>query len=111
MLRFYRDNARWLMAGLVLALCSSFGQTFFISLFAGHIKEIYGLTDGGWGSIYTIATLTSAAVLIQAGGLADTMPLKRLTLLVLALYLAVVLGMMVNRSVLILVLLIAGLRF
>ncbi len=111
MLRFYRDNARWLMAGLVLALCSSFGQTFFISLFAGHIKEIYGLTDGSWGSIYTVATLISAAVLIQAGGLADTMPLKRLTLLVLALYLAVALGMMVNRSVLILVLLIAGLRF
>ncbi len=37
MARFYRDNARWLMAGLVLTLCSSFGQTFFISLFAGQI--------------------------------------------------------------------------
>ena len=38
MLRFYRENARWLLAGLVLALGSSFGQTFFISLFAGQIK-------------------------------------------------------------------------
>lgn len=111
MLRFYRDNARWLAAGLVLALCSSFGQTFFISLFAGQIKATYGLTDGSWGTLYTAATLISAAVLIQAGGLADTMPLRRLTVLVLALYLTVVLGMMAGDSVWVLVLLIAGLRF
>ncbi len=39
--RFYRDNARWLMAGLMLTLCSSFGQTFFISLFAGQIKSAH----------------------------------------------------------------------
>ncbi len=109
--RFYRDNARWLAAGLMLTLCSSFGQTFFISLFAGHIKAVYGLTDGGWGSIYTVATLTSAAVLIQAGGLADTVPLRRLTLLVLALYVVVAAGMALNSSVLLLVVLIAGLRF
>ncbi len=38
MARFYRDNGRWLLAGLMLAFCSSFGQTFFISLFAGQIK-------------------------------------------------------------------------
>ena len=111
MLRFYRENARWLLAGLVLALGSSFGQTFFISLFAAEIKTTFGLTDGGWGSVYTIATLISAAVLIQAGGLADTMPLRRLTALVLALYLAVLLGMILNHSTLMLVALIAGLRF
>ena len=111
MARFYRDNARWLAAGLMLTLCSSFGQTFFISLFAGHIKAVYGLTDGGWGSIYTVATLTSAAVLIQAGGLADTVPLRRLTLLVLALYVVAAAGMALNSSVLLLVVLIAGLRF
>ncbi|HEY5719853.1 MAG TPA: MFS transporter, partial [Gammaproteobacteria bacterium] len=46
--RFFRDNARWLMAGFTLTLCSSFGQTFFISLFAGEIKAVYGLSDGGW---------------------------------------------------------------
>ncbi len=111
MTRFYRDNARWLMAGLILTLCSSFGQTFFISLFAGQIKAVYGLTDGGWGSIYTVATLTSAALLIQAGGLADTIPLRRLTLLVLALYVVAAAGMALNSSVLVLVALIAGLRF
>ncbi len=86
MARFYRDNSRWLLAGLMLAFCSSFGQTFFISLFAGQIKAAYGLSDGGWGSIYTVATLISAALLIQAGGLADTVPLRRLALMVLGLY-------------------------
>ena len=65
MARFYRDNARWLAAGLVLTLCSSFGQTFFISLFAAEIKQAHGLTDGGWGAVYTAGTLTSAALLIR----------------------------------------------
>ncbi|MHA1527917.1 MAG: MFS transporter [Alphaproteobacteria bacterium] len=111
MARFYRDNARWLMAGLMLALCSSFGQTFFISLFAGQIKATYGLSDGGWGSIYTVATLISAALLIQAGGLADTVPIRRLTLMVVALYAVVAAGMALNTSTLVLVALIAGLRF
>jgi sugar phosphate permease len=111
MARFYLDNARWLTAGLMLALCSSFGQTFFISLSAGHIKAAYGLTDGGWGGIYTVATLTSAALLIQAGGLADTVPLTRLTLMVLGLFAVVVAGMALNTSTVVLVALIAGLRF
>jgi len=109
--RFYRDNARWLLAGLTLTLCSSFGQTFFISLFAGQIKAVYGLSDGDWGRLYMVATLTSAAVLVQAGGLADTMPMRRLALMVLGLYVVVVLGMAVNSSPWVLVALIAGLRF
>jgi MFS family permease len=109
--RFYRDNARWLIAGMMLALCSSFGQTFFISLFAGQIKATYGLSDGGWGGIYTLSTLISAALLIQAGGLADTVPMRRLTLMVLGLYILVALGMALNRSVVMLIVLVAGLRF
>jgi MFS family permease len=111
MTRFYRENARWLIAGLMLALCSSFGQTYFISLFAGHIKAFYGLSDGAWGGVYTVATLTSAALLIQAGGLADTIPLRRLALMVLGLFVVVVTGMALNTSTVVLVMLIAGLRF
>ena len=99
MIRFYRDNARWLMAGLMLAFFSSFGQTFFISLFAGQIKEIYGLSDGGWGGIYTLGTLISAALLIQAGGLADTVALRRLTVIVLLLFAVAAGGMALGTSV------------
>jgi MFS family permease len=111
MTRFYRDNARWLMAGLMLAFCSSFGQTFFISLFASQIKEVYGLSDGSWGGIYTLGTLISAALLIQAGGLADTIALWRLTVIVLLLFAVAAGGMAFGTSAIILVGLIAGLRF
>lgn len=63
---------------MLLAFASSFGQTWFISLFAGHIKADFGLTDGAWGSLYTIATLASATLLLMRGSLADTVPLSRL---------------------------------
>ncbi len=78
MLRFVAENGRWLGAGFLLTLASGFGQTWFISLFAGYIKAEHGLTDGGWGSLYTVATLGSAALLFSRGSLADTMRLVRL---------------------------------
>ena len=76
---FLIANRRWLATGFLLALGSSFGQTFFISLFAGEIRAAYRLSDGDWGLIYTVATLASAALLLGRGSLADTIPLSRLT--------------------------------
>lgn len=87
MLAFYRDNARWIAAGFVLLLCSSFGQTFFISLSAGEIRREYGLSHGGFASLYMAATLLSAAVLPLAGALLDRWSLTHIlsgTLLLLA---------------------------
>ena len=104
-------NARWLAAGMLCTLGSSFGQTFFISLFADRIMDTYGLTDGGWGTLYTGATLVSAALLVQAGRLADTMALNRLALLVIGLFATVAMGMALNTSPIVLFILIAGLRF
>lgn len=78
MLRFLKDNARWLGAGFLLTFASGFGQTWFISLFAGVIKAEHGLTDGEWGSLYTIATLGAAALLFWRGSLADSIPLSKL---------------------------------
>ena len=60
---FLRDNARWIAGGLCFTFFSSFGQTFFISLSAGHIREEYGLSNGGWGTLYMVATLASALTL------------------------------------------------
>ncbi len=110
-LSFYRENARWLAAGLLCTLGSSFGQTFFISLFADRLMALHGLSDGEWGTLYTAATLSSAALLVQAGRLADSMPLKRLALAVLLLYALVAFGMALNSSLILLFVLIAGLRF
>ena len=109
--RFYLENARWLGAGMALTLASSFGQTFFISLFAGHIMAGFALSHGEWSTIYLIGTLASAAVLIQAGRLADRMALGRLALWVLGLYVAVAVAMWANPSVWLLAILIFGLRF
>ncbi|MEL6478457.1 MAG: MFS transporter [Pseudomonadota bacterium] len=109
--RFFLDNARWLGAGVALTLASSFGQTFFISLFAGHLMAAYALSHGEWSTIYLAGTLASAAVLIQAGRLADRMALGRLALMVLALYTAVAVAMWVNPSAWMLAVLIFGLRF
>ena len=68
---FLRDNARWLGAGAILTFLSSFGQTFFISLFSGEIRDTFGLTDGDWGLIYAIGTMASAVVMVWAGVLTD----------------------------------------
>ena len=110
-MRFYLDNARWLSVGMLLTLASSFGQTFFIALFAGEIMLAYGLTDGEWGWIYTRATLASALVLVLAGRLADDLPVAQLATLILLAYAAVAVGMALNESPWILMLLIFGLRF
>jgi hypothetical protein len=67
MFRFLSENLRWLATGFLLAFGSSFGQTYFISLFAGEIRDAYGLTDGDWGLIYTGATLCSALLLLGKG--------------------------------------------
>ncbi|MEM0922458.1 MAG: MFS transporter [Pseudomonadota bacterium] len=109
--RFYLENARWLGAGVALTLASSFGQTFFISLFAGHLMAAHGLSHGEWSTIYLAGTLASAAVLIQAGRLADRMALGQLALMVLAIYAAVAAAMWANPSTWLLVGLIFGLRF
>ena len=82
MLQFLVSNGRWLATGLLLAFGSSFGQTWFISLFAGEIRAEYGLSDGDWGLIYTAATLSSALLLLGRGSWADTVPLSRLAPLI-----------------------------
>ena len=83
---FLRDNARWLLGGLVLTLFSSFGQTFFIAQFAAEIRAEHGLSHGGFGLLYMGATLASAATLVTLGRLVDVWPTVRVaTLVVLAL--------------------------
>ncbi len=71
LLALLRANASWLAAGFLPTFASSFGQTFFIAVFAGEIRATFDLSHGAWGSIYSIATTISAAVMIWAGSLTD----------------------------------------
>tara|TARA_R110002049_G_scaffold3237_9_gene25306 strand:+ start:1897 stop:3120 length:1224 start_codon:yes stop_codon:yes gene_type:complete len=83
-LRFLIDNRLFLLAGFLLTFTSSFGQTYFISLFAGEIKDTFGLSDGGWGGIYTIGTTLSALTMIWAGALTDRFRVRHLSFWVMA---------------------------
>ena len=71
LIEFLRNNAPWLFAGFLLTFSSSFGQTFFIAIFAGDIRQEFGLSNGGWGGVYALATMASAAVMVFVGGLTD----------------------------------------
>lgn len=82
-LAFVRSNRRWLAAGFLMALASSFGQTFFIALFADPLRTSFELSHGAFGGLYMLATLASAVALTQLGSLADRYPADRLSVVVL----------------------------
>lgn len=71
LISFLTRNAPWLAAGGILTFLSSFGQTFFISIFAGQIRAEFGLSHGAWGGIYSLGTMAAAVVMIWAGALTD----------------------------------------
>lgn len=76
-LRFVATYRSLLAFGLVMALSSSFGQTFFISLFLPYFMEDFGLTKGDFGLLYALSTLASALSLPYLGGRIDRLDLGR----------------------------------
>ncbi|MGB3279909.1 MAG: MFS transporter [Pseudorhodobacter sp.] len=110
-LTFIRDNAPFLAVGALLAFLSSFGQTFFISIFGGEIRAAFGLTNGDWGLIYMLGTGLSAGVMVFAGGLADRIRVRVLGPAVVALLALACLAMAYNPWAVALPLVIFGLRF
>lgn len=71
MLSLSLQTLRLLSAGMLLTFTSSFGQTFFISVFANNIRSDFHLSHGAWGDVYMIGTLASGFVMLWAGGLVD----------------------------------------
>lgn len=96
LLDFLRDNLPFLSAGMLLTFLSSFGQTFFISLFAGEIRAAWGLSHGQWGGIYTLGTTASALVMVWAGGLTDFFRVRTLAPIILILLAFACLSMAFN---------------
>lgn len=73
--------------GFVLNFASNIGQTFFISLFSGELRAELGMSHGRFGTLYSLATVSSGAILLYTGRMADrvnTTMLSVLTLLGLA---------------------------
>ncbi|MEP5759787.1 MAG: MFS transporter [Litoreibacter sp.] len=96
---FLRSNFNWLLAGFLMTFASSFGQTFFISLFAGDIRSEFGLSHGAWGGIYMISTLASAAVMVWTGALTDTVRVRSLCIMIFAGFILACIAMSGVRSI------------
>lgn len=77
-------HGRTIGFGFLLALMSLFGQTTFIAVSAPDIRAAFGLSNGGFGALYSTATLASGLLMIWAGSLIDRVNVR--------LYAAVALG-------------------
>ena len=109
-LRFLIDNRLFLLAGFILSFTSSYGQTFFISLFAGDIMRDFELTDGEWGGLYTLATTMSAVTMVWAGVLTDRYRVRLLSFGVMVLLAVSCFAMALIQTWGLLILVIYGLR-
>ena len=109
-LSFLRDNIRWLAGGFLLTFCSSFGQTFFIALSAGEIRAEFGLTHGGFGTLYMVATLASALTLPWFGRIVDWYSTRKVIFIIVPALAAASLAMSLNRSLILLAIVIYALR-
>jgi MFS family permease len=109
-LRFIRANWLFLLAGFLLTFTSSYGQTYFISLFASEIKADFALSDGQWGGIYTIGTTLSAITMIWAGILTDRFRVRVLAFWVMIALAAACVAMALNTSWILLIVVVYALR-
>ncbi|MDX1619170.1 MAG: MFS transporter [Balneolaceae bacterium] len=75
-LAFVLKERRRLSFGLSFTFFSSFGQTFLISLFVPYFLTEFQLSNAGFGSLYSTATLVSAAALPWLGKWIDHIPLR-----------------------------------
>ena len=79
---FILSEPKLLLFGFFISFFAGFGQTFFISIFNLEIRGLLNLSDGQFGILYSLATLTSAIILIWFGKLIDIMDLRIYTFIV-----------------------------
>ncbi len=83
-LLFLRENWRFVGFGVFLTFLSSFGQTFYVALYGGDIRAEYGLSHGGFGTVFSGASIASAVALVWIGKLIDRVELRIYTAACLA---------------------------
>ncbi|MCH9672669.1 MAG: MFS transporter [Gammaproteobacteria bacterium] len=74
-INFIARNRRLAAFGFLMAMGSSFGQTYFIGIFGPSVQAEFGLSHTAWGTIYMLGTLASAFVLPWSGKQLDRFPL------------------------------------
>ncbi len=108
--RKLRDSLPLLAFGLLLTFFSSFGQTFLLSLYVPDIEALLGISNTVFGSLYAVATLSSAFTLPWLGGRFDRMHIRAYTLMVLAGLVAALLLLSSARHLVVVVIAFYGLR-
>ncbi len=78
-LSFLRAHPRFLAFGFGLTMFSSFGQTYFLSMFGGAWRRDFGLSHGDFGLVYSVVTAASGLVLGRVGRAIDDIDLRRFT--------------------------------
>lgn len=76
-LAFVRAEARWLAVGFGMLLVGGLGQTWFIGLAVGAMREAFALSNRGFGGLYTAATLAAALMLPVLAPWIDRQPPAR----------------------------------
>ena len=74
--QLFVTNSRLVVFSFVMALYSSFGQTYFIGVFGPQIQAEFGLSHTLWGSIYLAGTLASTLLMPFTGALIDRFSLS-----------------------------------
>jgi MFS family permease len=95
----------------LLSFLSSFGQTFFISIFGSEFRAQFGLSNRDWGMAYMVGTGLSAVVMVFAGGQADRFRVRVLGVAVIGCLALACLAMAFNLWAAALPLVIFALRF
>ena len=96
---FIRSNLRFLCFGFFLVFVGNYGQTFFISVFGGELRQAFSLDHTQYSFYYSLATLISGFSLMLIGGRLDTSSLRQFTIWVLVGTLAATLVMATAVSV------------
>lgn len=68
---FIAGNLRWLGVGFVLFFLSSLGQTYFIGLSIGDIRQEFDLSHGDIGLLNMVLTLLSGVAVFATGKWSD----------------------------------------
>jgi len=79
-LRFIVANRHFLAFGLAMMAFSSFGQTYYISLFGADLRAVFDLSHGDLGLYYSVATLASGIAMLWVGRLVDRIGLRALSI-------------------------------
>ena len=110
--KFLTYDPKLLLYGFLILFFASYGHTFFIALFNTEIKIFYGLSDGEFGLVYAIATLSSSFILISFAKLIDHLDLRVYSFIITLGFLFACLGMVfLINNILYLFLIIFMLRF